>query len=160
MKSKFFKTLPLVLIFLGSMAVVSCKDSKEGETDITAEDTMEMDMTTPESDAHLVAWSGTYEGTLPCADCEGIETTIVVNNDGTYEKTAKYLKGAESQEFQEMGTYNWDENSNVITLKPANDNNPGGSLLYKFENDHIVALNQDGSKVTGDLADHYVLKKQ
>lgn len=161
MKTNFLKTLPIALIAALSVAFVSCKDNKTIENDITAEDALDLDMLTSEDDAeHLAAWTGTYEGTLPCADCEGIETTIVLNSDGTYEKTENYLKEKEGSEFQEMGSYSLDNNSNVITLKPANDDNAGGGLLYKFENDKIVALDRDGNKVSGDLADHYVLKKQ
>ena len=161
MKSRIFKTLPLAFIVAGSIAFVSCKDGKTTENDVTAEETLDMDMMTAEDDAsHLAAWAGSYEGTLPCADCEGIETSVVLNSDGTYEKTDKYLKGTEGSQFQEMGTYTLDSNTNVITLKPANEDTTSGAFLFKFENDKIVALDREGNKVTGELADHYVLKKQ
>lgn len=29
-------------------------------------------------------WVGTYEGTLPCADCRGMETKLILNQDKTY----------------------------------------------------------------------------
>lgn len=35
-------------------------------------------------------WSGAYRGVLPCADCQGIETVVVLASDGTYETLWKY----------------------------------------------------------------------
>jgi len=34
-------------------------------------------------------WQGTYKRVTPCADCEGIETKIILNSDYTYLKTTK-----------------------------------------------------------------------
>ena len=36
--------------------------------------------------------SGTYEGTLPCADCPGLQTLITFNSDGTFYMEATYLE--------------------------------------------------------------------
>lgn len=36
--------------------------------------------------------SGTYEGTLPCADCEKIEAKLVLNADKTYQYNTLYFK--------------------------------------------------------------------
>ena len=33
-------------------------------------------------------------------------------------------------------------------------------ISYIVEGDHLVMLDQDGHRVTGELADHYVLTKQ
>ncbi len=30
-------------------------------------------------------WAGTYQGILPCADCPGIKTQLVLNSDMTYQ---------------------------------------------------------------------------
>ncbi len=36
---------------------------------------------------------GTYEGTLPCADCSGIRTTLKINSDTTYELRVNIWEG-------------------------------------------------------------------
>lgn len=38
-----------------------------------------------------VAWQGYYVGTLPCADCPGIETTLWIRSDSTYVLQRKYI---------------------------------------------------------------------
>lgn len=35
-------------------------------------------------------FSGTYQGVLPCADCAGIDTTLILNQDGTYTLISQY----------------------------------------------------------------------
>lgn len=100
-------------------------------------------------------YEGTYAGTMPCADCSGIETEITVK-DGKYDITRVYL-GVDNQAqstFTENGIYKWDSQRNVLTF----DNDP--EQQYMFRNNTLVALDQDGREVTGDLAHLYVLKKK
>lgn len=39
--------------------------------------------------------SGTYEGTLPCADCPGLKTLVTFNSDGTFHMEETYLERSE-----------------------------------------------------------------
>ena len=39
--------------------------------------------TMPDSSATSLDWEGVYRGVVPCADCEGIVTTITLRRDGT-----------------------------------------------------------------------------
>ena len=36
--------------------------------------------------------NGTYEGTLPCADCPGLQTLITFNSDGSFYMKETYLE--------------------------------------------------------------------
>lgn len=99
-------------------------------------------------------WAGTYEGTLPCADCEGIETSIVLKADNTFEKTDTYLKGEQKDTFTESGTLTWDEAKSQVTLV-----NGSGSFMYKVSDKSLTALDSQGKEVSGELASHYVLNK-
>lgn len=47
---------------------------------------------------------GTYEGTLPAADCEGIKTILVINEDKTYTLKSEYI-GREDATFETSGIY-------------------------------------------------------
>src|SRR5699024_3151433 len=103
------------------------------------------------------AETGMYKGVLPCADCEGIETVITLNDDHTYSKTSTYLKGENSSEFQEKGVYELNNETQIITLIPEKDDNSGQSKLYQLEENHLHFLNRDGEKVEGEMADLYIL---
>ncbi|GAB3291949.1 copper resistance protein NlpE [Parahaliea aestuarii] len=97
-------------------------------------------------------WAGTYRGVLPCADCEGIETVIVLLDDGTYSSSSKYL-GKSNAPFSEQGNFTWNEAGNTITLE-----GPSPVQYFVGEN-QLIHLARDGSRITGDLAPHYVLAK-
>lgn len=149
------KSSLITLILLGNIFFMSCNENKNPKKDSDVEDVV-----TNEKSDHLAVWAGSYEGTLPCADCAGIETTIILNNDNTYEKHETYLKGDDSIKFEEMGSFSINE-ANIITLKPANDDDASaGGLLYKFEENKLYALTLDGEKVSGVLAEYYILEKQ
>lgn len=100
-------------------------------------------------------YEGTYTGTMPCTDCEGIETEITINK-GRYVIKRTYLEtdNTEQNTFTQCGTYKWNEERSVLIF----DNDP--EQQYLVRENTLVALNQNGKEVTGDLADLYVLKRK
>jgi uncharacterized lipoprotein NlpE involved in copper resistance len=101
-------------------------------------------------------WDGTYFGVVPCADCEGIETTITLGKDLTYKIKTKYL-GKSDQVFEKSGSFTWNEAGNTITLNDA-DGKETTDKYFVGEN-QITQLDLSGNKITGALADKYILKK-
>lgn len=55
----------------------------------------------------LVDWKGRYIGTLPCASCPGIVTTLTVNEAGFYTLTETYL-GKKGGTFHSSGKFIFD----------------------------------------------------
>lgn len=101
-------------------------------------------------------WIGAYRGVLPCADCEGIETVVVLARDGTYSTQARYL-GKGDPVFAEHGRFTWNEAGHTVTLAAA----PSGRepARYFVGENHLLRLAPDGSRVTGPLAQHQVLTR-
>ncbi|HNC64701.1 MAG TPA: copper resistance protein NlpE N-terminal domain-containing protein, partial [Chitinophagales bacterium] len=100
-------------------------------------------------------WQGTYSGVLPCADCEGIETELKLNNDQTYSLTNKYLDGKNSSTDTLTGTFIWKGN-NVQLERKIKDIRPD---VFKVEENQVKQLDLEGKEVTGELANAYILKK-
>lgn len=113
---------------------------------------------TPVPDAHnsrnSLDWNGTYKGVLPCADCEGIETSITLMKDGTYQRTVTYL-GREEAGRTDRGDFEWDETGSKVILKPGEGEGP----QYQVGENVLFHLDRDGNRITGDLADNYTLMK-
>lgn len=107
--------------------------------------------TTPE------VWEGIYHGIVPCADCEGIEKVLILNQDSTYTIKSKYL-GEENNMFEENGTIIPENNGKKARLLSSNDNNQPATWIEK-ENGKIILLDLDGKRVTGQLATNYELTK-
>lgn len=94
---------------------------------------------------------GNYQGTTPCADCEGIQTTVQLM-DSTYKTTLVY-QGKSTKAFEQAGSWKW-LNGSTIELQDAK--NP---VKYFVGENKLIQLDASGNKVTGDLAAKYVLAK-
>jgi len=102
--------------------------------------------------SNSVDWAGTYRGTLPCADCPGIETVVTLASDRTYRTQARYL-GKGSQVFREQGTFSWNEAGNTITFEGREP------ARYFVGENRLTPLAPDGSRITGNQAGRYVMTR-
>ena len=102
MKTNILLFSLLFILFFGS-----CKENNSKKTTTTT--------TLGDNSQNALDWAGTYKGILPCADCEGIETKIILNENATYQKTEKYL-GENENIFQEEGNFEWNAEGSAITL--------------------------------------------
>lgn len=102
-------------------------------------------------------WNGTYFNVLPCASCEGIETWLTLNMDGTFELKTNYLGLNDAREEIFTGKFKWDETGSNVQLEGLIGDAPG---KYKVGENQIWHLDQDGNRIEGELADAYILKKQ
>ncbi|HSO85893.1 MAG TPA: copper resistance protein NlpE N-terminal domain-containing protein [Draconibacterium sp.] len=115
--------------------------------------TLQNDMTAGDNSMKSVDWPGIYQGTLPCADCEGIKNQLSINKDLTYILETQYV-GKSDSVFQEKGKFGWDKIGSKITLDNANNQ------VYLVGENRIFHLNNEGKRITGDLADKYILEKE
>ena len=161
----------LIAICFATVALAAC--SKEAQTtpekavsEPVAASTAAVTSSTPatpeptakvSSTESALDWAGTYKGTLPCADCDGIQTVLILNADKTYTMTQTYLGSKEvNNNVSSQGTFAFDANKPaIITLK----NGEEGRQLFVGEN-YIDMLNMEGQKITGPLADQYRLTKE
>lgn len=97
-------------------------------------------------------WKGTYKEILPCANCEGVETILTLNSDGTYILITNYLGRNDALEEEERGIFSWEKNGSVIKLATSQSQ-------YKVGENLLWQLDVDGKLITGKLSDHYILKK-
>jgi uncharacterized lipoprotein NlpE involved in copper resistance len=154
------KNLKLVfLILIGlSTSLLSCNRATDSNERSATEAIT--DVPIAKTDMHNsmngLDWSGTYKGTLPCADCEGIETTLTLNTDLSYVLVTNYLGRNDALEEEKKGDFSWDEQGSEITLT----NVTSGPNKYKVGENLLWHLDANGDMITGDSADHYILKKK
>ena len=137
---KLLKTAAGVMIV--AFAIAACQTKKtasNGNTDPA------------HNSRNSVDWAGTYQGTLPCADCPGIRYTITLNEDDTYVLKTRYLERGDSV-FTESGSFAWDENGGEITLADRGEK-------FQVGENRLFHLDMEGNRITGTLAEHYVLTK-
>lgn len=144
------------LFLLSAIALLSCQNQKaENPKPAPTELAVDQPLPAPKPTAtNSMDYLGFYKGTLPCADCEGIETSIELSEDFTYAMMTRY-KGKGTKVFEGKGVFQWDDTGKKIILTEK------GKVTAQFlvSNNALTQLDASGNKITGQLASRYVLKR-
>lgn len=114
-------------VLCAGLVAVSCKKNEEKsietaktETSAPTDSLSTKNIPLGDTTENAVDWDGTYEGTIPCASCPGIEMKLTLKNDKTYELTSVYQEEKEGK-FEDKGTFEFSKDGSFITLKDAKD---------------------------------------
>lgn len=140
----------ILLMFLPLFAA-HCGSQNKAESDKTGEPVTD----TAHNSQNSLDWAGTYVGTTPCADCQGIETRLTLSYEETYELTTRYIGKSDSL-FKKDGSFTWNETGSKIALDVDASSRPSE---YLVQENRVIQLDMNGEQITGDLADRYVLEK-
>ncbi|WP_027390290.1 copper resistance protein NlpE [Chrysiogenes arsenatis] len=99
-------------------------------------------------------WAGIYAGTLPCADCAGIATTVILQYDNTFELQMIY-EGKSTHPFVDRGQIEWDKAGRTIRLIGLNT----VPMQFQVGENILFLLDQEGQRIHGALAPYYLLPK-
>jgi len=108
---------------------------------------------TPGKEAKPAAYVGAYVGTVPCADCEGIQYRIQLGEDARFVSTSLYL-GKASEPFRSEGEYSMDELGRIV-LNPGTDD----QQYLEPDAEGMWWLDSEGKRIEGNLAGHYRLTR-
>ncbi|QAR30710.1 copper resistance protein NlpE [Ornithobacterium rhinotracheale] len=141
----------ILSVAIASLVLSACQ-KKDKSVEATSTESTEVA-------APVVAnYEGVYEGVVPCADCEGIKISLKLNEDNTFVQETEYLGKEINNKFTDKGTYTWNNDGTIVTLKP--ENAPDQLSHFKVEEGKLIQLNADLQENTGDAADSYVLSKK
>jgi len=149
--------MKIIIVLAAFLFLFSCKKELKQE-EIKSDSIVEVGVDTlsiSDNSQNSLDWQGTYKGITPCADCEGIETEIVLNADLTFTLKTKYLGKGDGKVFQEAGSFVWDKTGGIISLEGLK----GRPSQYKVGENRLIQLDMEGNVITGDLAEKYVLIK-
>jgi uncharacterized lipoprotein NlpE involved in copper resistance len=145
------------LLLIAIVVIAGCNENAAKEVAVTEAvktDTVNS-LTSQHTSSNSLDWDGTYLGVLPCADCKGIATEITLTKELTYSMKTSYLgKGDTAAVIK--GNFTWNAAGNTITLSGLSFR---PSQYFVGEN-NLTQLDMAGKKITGSLADKYLLKKQ
>lgn len=100
-----------------------------------------------------IAYSQTYSGVLPCADCEGIATIITLNKaQRSYRMQEQYL-GKNEAPVRTDGTY---KIINGIYVFYHNQTVKG---IYLVKEKEMIMLDKQWRRMEGELAQKYILQR-
>lgn len=96
--------------------------------------------------AELKPMQQSWRGVLPCADCEGIETALFLEKDGTWVMNSHYLGAAEKNTtFATYGT--WARTADKLVLTDTG----GEKYYYHAKGEALEMLDRDGNPITSSL---------
>lgn len=143
---------PFFTIALVAILTTACSDPQNApRQDATANAETQTTIPLGDTSQNALDWPGEYEGVIPCASCEGIQTTLTLQADNSFELKSIYL-GKDETIFKVAGKFEWDTNGSKITLSD-------GSKYLVGEN-QLFMLDKDGNRINGELAENYILKKK
>ncbi len=134
----------------------SCNGKKTVSADADHDSTSVADTTVAGENVDLAAVAGTYEGTLPAADCPGIKTVLTINADSTYELKQDYIERKDGHD--EASGVLQVLNGNVLMLvRPSS----GEHTFYKVKDSKSIVMTDSlGNEAEGEMAKLYVLTKK
>ncbi|MCS6154295.1 copper resistance protein NlpE [Shewanella baltica] len=144
----------LCCIALLALFTTACSEAPKEETAVdTTQVQTDAAKTVPVGDTsqNSLDWAGSYEGVLPCASCEGMQTLITLQADNSFVQETVYL-GKDEKILKLMGKMTWDELGQKITLEDGTQ--------YLVGENQLIMLDTEGKRITGELAANYVLKKK
>jgi copper homeostasis protein (lipoprotein) len=101
-------------------------------------------------------WVGRYFGFLPCADCDGMATTIELNEDYSYILKYCYLgKSKEVIEFK--GYFEWEKEGEVIRIGDPTLGEK--STYYQLSLDGLTQMKNANEPFSDGLMEEYQLEK-
>ena len=153
--------LPLLLtgLILGSCQNKNEKTAEtttsETTTEVVPQDSAEvMEVSDGHTTENSVDWNGTYKGTIPCASCPGIESTLTLNTDKTYVLESSYI-GEKKQNFVDKGTFEFSKDGSFITLK--DDPAPNESKVFFVGENQVFMAEKVGDR---SMKEDYKLTKK
>lgn len=134
----------------------SCNGKKTVSADADHDSTSVADTTVAGDNVDLTTVAGTYEGTLPAADCPGIKTVLTINADSTYELKQDYIERKDGHD--EASGVLQVLNGNVLMLvRPSS----GEHTFYKVKDSKSIVMTDSlGNEAEGEMAKLYVLTKK
>lgn len=147
----FMKTNKFLLIAIVFIVFASCKKEKTNDETPDKDSIVVVEIPdTVHTAKTSIDWEGEYKGILPCEDCDGMETTILLNFDNTFVQTVNYIgKGGP---YESKGSFEWDETGNSVVLKFDD----GSQAKYMIGEGKISLLDDYGNSLESD---EYVLRK-
>lgn len=151
------KKLVLTAAVIAALSVGSCNSKKANNQEADQDSLSYTEKDSLESNAFVLdSIAGTYEGTLPAADCPGIKTVLTLNADSTYQYSADYIERKDGHD-EASGIFKMRANGVVEITRPSS----GEKSYYKVKDaQSLIMTDSLGTEPEGAMAKHYVLTKK
>ncbi|WP_233623187.1 envelope stress response activation lipoprotein NlpE [Citrobacter amalonaticus] len=102
----------------------------------------EVDVIQPTQVAELKPMQQSWRGILPCADCEGIETSLFLEKDGTWVMNERY-QGVREEPSSFASYGSWARTADKLVLTDSQ----GEKSYYRAKGDALEMLDREGNPI-------------
>ena len=144
----------MYLAVIAAAMMVSCNGKKTAQDETKNDAVCVADSVSADGD--LAAVAGTYEGTLPAADCPGIKTVLTINADSTYQLQQDYIDRKDGHD-EASGVLQVLDGNVMMLVRPSS----GEHTFYKVKDSKSIVMTDSlGNEPEGETAKLYVLTKK
>jgi len=136
---------------LGIIILSACGSGARQET---TDSTLTANIDAPGNNSSTGKVVGSYQGTLPCADCPGIDLQLSLYGDHHYKQLMVYRERNDNQAMVDTGSWQL-EHDTIVRLTGKKDEQGQQFLLADGK---LYQLDKAGQRVTGALADNFILR--
>lgn len=105
----------------------------------------EVQTVSPVQREELTSMQQSWRGLLPCADCEGIETSLFLEKDGTWVMNQGYQGGKTTAEFATYGS--WARTADKLVLTDET----GEKRYFRVKGEALEMLDREGNPIHSGL---------
>ena len=148
----------LIVLAISSLAILASCTGKETTPNAADNDSANVVDTTASNkdNVDLTSVAGTYEGTLPAADCPDIKTVLTINADSIYLLKQDYIDKKDGHD-EASGIFKVLDGKVLMLVRSST----GEQTFYKVKNaNSIIMTDSMGVEPEGETAKLYVLKKK
>lgn len=144
----------MYLAVIAAAMMVACNGKKTAQDETKNDSVSVADSVSADFDLTVVA--GTYEGTLPAADCPGIKTVLTINADSTYQLQQDYIDRKDGHD-EASGVLQVLDGNVMMLVRPSS----GEHSFYKVKDSKSIVMTDSlGNEPEGETAKLYVLTKK
>lgn len=145
----------MIFAVMSLALMTSCNGNKTAQN-VVNNDSVNVTDTAVNENVDLASVAGTYEGTLPAADCPGIKTVLTINADKTYELKQDYIDRKDGHD-EASGVLELLDGNVLMLVRPSS----GEHTFYKVKDDKSIIMTDSlGNEPEDDMAKLYVLTKK
>jgi len=151
------KKLILTAAVIAALSVASCNSKKTNGQENNNDSVGYMEAEElPLITANLKSIAGTYEGTLPAADCPGIKTELTIKADSTYQLSSDYIDRKDGHD-EANGIIELMNHAVLKLIRPSSND----ETFYKvLGNNQLIMTDSLGNEPEGETRKLYILTKK
>lgn len=122
------------ILILAGFLLISCAENAQQERPAVPDPA--------HTSQNSLDWWGVYTGVLPCDDCDGIKTRLVINRDSSFQKMSEFLGTEYELVTTDEGTFEWTEDGSTVILSGSEE-----KFVFQVGENRLILLDEERNPI-------------